>query len=602
MMGATYPLMMSFLKGSDPAGSGTSFSLLYLANVIGAMAGTFASAFVLVELLGFTGTLAIGGFLNLALALACAWYARSLRRDSLFPTAPEAPPSSAGETRGLRTAGVILFASGFTTLALEIVWTRMFTPALRTSVYAFASLLIVYLAATWAGSSLYRAGLVRGRTIPLPRLLLAAMVTVFLPAVLNDPRWFFNPVGNARAIVSLASIVPFCAVLGYLTPRLIDDGSRGVPRIAGRLYAINIVGCIAGPLAASYLLLPRFGAKHSLALLGAPYILLFLFSSRTLGTRTRMAAAVAGVALLAVSATVVVNCEAPWPSRMALVKRDYVATVTCGFFEGERFLLVDGIGITSLTSVTKQMAHLPLMLLPAPPESGLAICFGMGTTWRSLLSWGIDATAVELVPSVRDLFGFFHPDARALMADPRGRIIIDDGRRFLARSGRQYDVITLDPPPPVEAAGSSLLYSEEFYRLARRRLKPGGILQQWSPIPVGGAGQTDPAILGAIARSIVDSFPHVRAFAPVGGAGVHFLASDSPISVPSPTTVLGRIPPRAREDLLEWYPGADALGLVRSLTFNEIPLAGLLPADPGTRITDDRPFNEYFLLRRLGRD
>ena len=46
---------------------------------------------------------------------------------------------------------------------------------------------------------------------------------------------------------------------------------------------------------------------------------------------------------------------------------------------------------------------------------------------------------------------------------------------------RKFDVIVVDPPPPVQAAGSSLLYSKEFYVLARQHLKPGGILQMWFP-------------------------------------------------------------------------------------------------------------------------
>ena len=46
-------------------------------------------------------------------------------------------------------------------------------------------------------------------------------------------------------------------------------------------------------------------------------------------------------------------------------------------------------------------------------------------------------------------------------------IVIDDGRRFLLRTNRLFDVITIDPPSPVEAAGSSLLYSREFYDVVK---------------------------------------------------------------------------------------------------------------------------------------
>jgi len=126
--------------------------------------------------------------------------------------------------------------------------------------------------------------------------------------------------------------------------------------------------------------------------------------------------------------------------------------------------------MTGLTPITKDMAHMPLASLNHKPENALMICFGMGTTFRSLASWGIDVTAVELVPGVKEAFGYYFADAVCVLSQPNVRIIVDDGRRFLRRTEKKFDVITIDPPPPIQAAGSSLLYSEEFYSLIRLRL------------------------------------------------------------------------------------------------------------------------------------
>jgi spermidine synthase len=79
------------------------------------------------------------------------------------------------------------------------------------------------------------------------------------------------------------------------------------------------------------------------------------------------------------------------------------------------------------------------------------------------------------------VFWFLHADGPDLLRSPLANVVIDDGRRYLERTSAQYDVITIDPPPPVEAAGSSLLYSKEFYATINRRLRPDGILQQWLP-------------------------------------------------------------------------------------------------------------------------
>jgi spermidine synthase len=79
---------------------------------------------------------------------------------------------------------------------------------------------------------------------------------------------------------------------------------------------------------------------------------------------------------------------------------------------------VNGVGITILTPITKLMAHLPLAFLDHPPRNALVICFGMGTSYRSLMSWNIPTTAVELVPSVPELFGYYHADALELLRGP----------------------------------------------------------------------------------------------------------------------------------------------------------------------------------------
>ncbi len=183
------------------------------------------------------------------------------------------------------------------------------------------------------------------------------------------------------------------------------------------------------------------------------------------------------------------------------------------------------------------------------------------------------------------------------MNGPSNRIVIDDGRRFLQRSGRRFDIVTVDPPPPLEAAGSSLLYSTEFYDLVKLRLNPGGILQQWSP---GGDVLSDIAI----ARSLVNSFPHVIAFRAVELRGTHFVASMEPIRVPTAEEFVARLPAKARRDLVEWNTGdlRDPRAFIAEVLKRQVPVEDLLEGDTGVVVKDDRPFNEYYLLRRARRD
>jgi spermidine synthase len=243
------------------------------------------------------------------------------------------------------------------------------------------------------------------------------------------------------------------------------------------------------------------------------------------------------------------------------------------------------------------MAHMPLAFLGRPARNGLVICFGMGTTFRSMLSWGIDTTVVELNPSVPKLFSYFHPDGSDLVKSPLAHVVIDDGRRYLERSSELYDVITMDPPPPISTPTTSLLYSSEFYEVVKKHLRPGGILQAWLAIRDPG---WDLSTQTAFAKALRNSFPYIRVFPSLGGWGFHMLASESPLPVVSAQELARRMPSGAAADFVEWNPGSSGEEMFTKILKTEQQIdriASMRPAIPP--IQDNRPINEYFFLRRL---
>ncbi len=604
-MGATFPLMMAYVREREPQSS-ESFSFLYLANVLGALAGTLLTAFVLVECLGFRHTLWVAAAGNFLIAAISVWLGqrsaecgvrRSLSAEGGVRSAESA--STPHATRNPQPAAFILwilFWTGFASMAMEVVWIRAFAPVVKTQVYSFALVVAAYLAATFVGSLLYRRHLAAQSARPTAELLALLCAAAFLPILVNDPRWvkadwLCVPDPWSVALV-LASIGPFCAILGYLTPGLVDQYAGGSPAAAGKGYAVNVLGCILGPLCAGYILLPWLSERAALLLLGLPFFGFFFLTGQHLPARRRLGLGLAAGAALACALCFSDSYEnhVLRSEKNAVVRRDYAASVL-SYGEGlQKLVCVNGIGMTTLTPVTKFMVHLPLAFHRGPAESALVICFGMGTTYRSALSWGIKTTAVELVPSVKDAFGFYHADAARVLQNPNGRIVVDDGRRYLERTRDQYDVIVIDPPPPIEAAGSSLLYSQEFYEVAKQRLRPHGILAAWH--------FGDDLLAGrAIARSLCECFPHVLLFGGVEDYGTHFLASMEPIELLSGAELAARLPAEAKADLLEWNPGQDLAAWFNHVLSRQSPADQVLDPDPKVRVTDDRPFNEYFLLR-----
>ena len=603
-MGTTFPLMMAYVRERDCKNT-ASFSFLYLANVLGAMSGTLLTAVVLVELLGFRHTLwvaAAGNFTIVAIGGWLGWKQRGFVANALTqaePSTGSGNPSLPANARS-RLIKWILFSTGFVAMAMEVVWTRAFTPVLKTQVYSFALIVFTYLGATFFGSWIYRRDLRKHRLSSTGELISALAITALLPVLANNPHFFGADYWTASidvssVIILLGSICPFCALLGYLTPSLIDEYAAGDPAVAGKAYAVNVLGCILGPLFACYVLLPQLSERYALILLGLPFFIFwfFFFKSQLQWQRWGLGLAI-GVALVWSSL-----CAEDFEGMLfktekhTTVRRDYTASVI-SFREGwRRSLLVNGIGMTKLTPITKFMVHLPLVFHQGKPESALVICFGMGTTFRSALSWDIDTTTVELVPSVMKAFGFYHADAARVLNNPNGHIVIDDGRRYLKRTAKKFDVIVIDPPPPVEAAGSSLLYSTEFYALVKQHLKPDGIVQIWFP---GGEVLTGQAVI----RSTQESFPYVRGFSSIEGSGVHLLASMDPIKIPTPEQLSACMPAAAKKDLLEWSPAQDLPGYLGLVVVREISLQSVLNPNLEIRITDDHPYNEYFLLRQWG--
>ena len=479
-------------------------------------------------------------------------------------------------------------------MGAEVVWIRQFTPYLSTVVYAFAAILAVYLAATFAGSRVYRywsrshdreGGLVWG---------VLGFVSL-LPLLATSPE-FRVPEFHSSLLRLLIGVGPFSALLGFVTPMLVDRWSDGDPDRAGKAYAVNVVGCILGPLVAGFILLPWISERWVLFAFALPWLIIGVIPRWSIGRERaarqtlqfKLSCALAGLAVLAVFTLKGFEDLFVRPQ----VLRDNTATVIATGDGMARRLLVNGIGITYLTPMTKVMAHLPLASLDRAPRNALVVCFGMGTTYRSLLSWDIPTTAVELVPSVPRLFAYFHSDGPELLRSPLSRVVVDDGRRYLERTSEQYDVITLDPPPPVEAAGTSLLYSKEFYSIIGRRLSPGGILQQW--LPTG-----DGVVKAAVARALKESFPYVRLFQSFDRRGFHFLASNQPIALRTPRELAERLPAKAAQDFVEWGPEATPEGQFGIILSRELSLDHMASGAPDVpALQDDRPENEYYVLRQ----
>ncbi len=190
-------------------------------------------------------------------------------------------------------------------------------------------------------------------------------------------------------------------------------------------------------------------------------------------------------------------------------REDEIASVQAGQDRATPELWVGGTSMTLLTVDAKLMPILPLI---ARPESqrALVVAFGMGTAFRTALIAGLRTDAVELVPSVPKMFGYYYPTPTRSSPTRTGGSIIADGRNHLELVDEHFDIIVTDPPPPIQSSGVSVISSLEYYEAGRDHLTDGGVMMQWTPY-----GTTEPDLKEHI-RTFASVFPHVIA---VRGSG-----------------------------------------------------------------------------------
>ncbi|MFN2604029.1 MAG: fused MFS/spermidine synthase [Gemmatimonadaceae bacterium] len=610
LMGATLPTLTRFLA-RDASGLNFAFARLYVANTMGAIFGAVIAGFVLIELFGLFGALVTGAACSgIAGVVALVFDHRMGAPSSTTPMTANNRTSPADQSR-LRNALLIAFVSGLTSLAYQTLWMRLLSGGTGNSTYVFTLILSIFLTGLALGGVEYKRRQLK--MVDVISVLAAGQIAIAILATIGMYALVAVDPANTASIFkwkTVAIVLPTTFVLGLCFPAaatLLGGADSQVGSRSGLLLAANTVGAIVGTFVVPFLVIPLFGSAPALglvAIVNAATGVLLASSGSIISRRRAFAFVTAGATSgLAVAALLATNSLFKDPNVVRFriagtlysTAEDQIASVQAGSIQGYKHLWVNGNGMTVLTVDTKLMPVLPLAIRPAS-TSALVIAFGMGSAYRAALIAGLQTDAVDLVPSVPAMFGWFYPDAGFFTGDPKGRIIIADGRNYVELTARKYDMIIVDPPPPVESSGVSVISSREFYVACGRRLNVGGVMMQWVPM-----AQTV-ADFRAHVRTFRDVFPHVIVAAGPGGNGFYMLGSREPMALEQSALRATLSRPGVLRDLSSAYdsPESTLVGwmsripmLTRLTDANVLAFAG-----EGPLVTDDRPIPEYFLLRR----
>lgn len=152
----------------------------------------------------------------------------------------------------------------------------------------------------------------------------------------------------------------------------------------------------------------------------------------------------------------------------------------------------------------------PALITHGNPESVLVIGGGEGGTLREILRYGSvkEVVMVDIDGEVVEACKRYLPEVhRGSFDDPRARMVIADGRKFVEETGKKFDAIVVDVTDPTEDGPSRFLYTIEFYRAAASKLTEGGVL-------VTQATSTfyNLDAFSLIVNTMDKVFPHVRGY------------------------------------------------------------------------------------------
>jgi spermidine synthase len=289
-MGATFPLASRWQVRSASRISGDA-GRLYAANTLGAAAGAIVTGFLLLPLVGLTGAMLVGVALNLA-AAGGAWLLASRRGEAMVAPAPdpkagrERKPPPAPRPGRPWLAAAALGVTGFASLVLQVVWTRLLASMLGPTTYAFSAVVAIFILGI-AGGSAFGAWLSRRLREPIVALALVlcgGAALALAPAIAVDavqlsvaelvakPTVTFNEVLTREWAYTAAILLPMTLAFGAAFPLALAVATRDESSMVadlGVVYAVNTAGAILGALGAGFVLVPWLGLHLTIRLVAA---------------------------------------------------------------------------------------------------------------------------------------------------------------------------------------------------------------------------------------------------------------------------------------------------------------------------------------------
>ncbi|WP_319419386.1 fused MFS/spermidine synthase [Pleurocapsa sp. FMAR1] len=530
LMGLSLPLLSKAInRGVENAASRIGW--LYGVNTLGSGLGTLVSGWYLIGTFGYEKTVYLGATFSSLVCLTALIIARQFKNTNLSRQKDRADfaTSVPKQQKSIREWYLLVFLSGFTAISWEIIWFRILDIALQSNAYTYGHLLAFVLVSNGLGSMLGSKTIQHIRRPKKTFLLIQGMVAIYsaiaiwvialvwqtYPNLRSDGGYInldnidFPLVFKYLIVPSVMMIVPNL-LLGFYFPlvqKAVQSQEQSIGKRVGSILVANILGNVMGSLLTGLVLLNLLGTSGSIKLLCC-LGLGFLVAIRPRWIKAKFTSILAVIALVVIIAFP--QNSQFWAALQGINKNAYfivaedstsVAAITQANKKGR--LLASGQVQANFPylHIHGLLGSIPALLHPHPTNV-MIIGLGSGGTPHSIGANPLtkQIKVVELLGAELSVLKKYAQTPvgkplKNLFADPRYQIIVGDGRRELALSDQKFDIIEADAIQPWRSR-AGMLYSQEFFREVRQKLKPSGFFVEWN---VGSGTQ----------KTMLSVFPHV---------------------------------------------------------------------------------------------
>ncbi|APR84399.1 Spermidine synthase [Minicystis rosea] len=636
LMGGTLPTLVSaFHRG---AALRRSLPLLYATNTLGAAAGTLLASYSTILRLGLDGTLFVCAGLNVVVALAAVLVGRGLPpRDAAEETASDAiePAADVGGNLAPHMVYLLAFAQGTLSFVLEVVWSHLIGTVIGVTSYAFALMLFAILLGIGLGSFIVPR--LTHRRAPAA-VFAAAMTFLALGVALSLRGWdqFANVVGFTKSLASPGHFygregvrLAFCLVLlfppalamGISLPALAASARGEGPnhgQWVGRVFASNTLGTITGSLLCGFVLLGRLRSETILTIVVAAALALAFTALALADDRARTSPrgriGLAAFAVLALG--LALGFKGFDAERLTLgthyywwvpspADRDRVTSLREDAQNGFITVSTAKSGVKTLktngkyegTDAAGEFQDLFALfgsIYVKRWDRAALVGIGPSRTLRVLYEMPFQhIEAVEYSPAMMEAAYREFPDFAKVPFDDKNRVSIfcDDGRNHLQLSRDTYDYIAV-AITGAAFAGSSNVYSQDFFRAIDAHLSPEGVFMLWIQVH-----HVFPEDVRSVVYTLRSVFPHVHMYTDAGQTQGFLLASRADLTI-NPRMVEEKLGSARLHRTIQGHGLGWMLDLTeRSVFTTDAELTRYFtdprPGHPPVLLTDLRPTFEY---------